>query len=67
MSGPTTTGRPTLPSEVKRHAVENLSHPQPLPPPGSRSSLGKRGEPDSIVSPFPAKHERLGEGLGERF
>ena len=44
----------------------NLSHPQPLPPPGSRSSLGKRGEPDNLVSPFPAKNERPGEGLGER-
>ena len=48
----------------------NLSHPLPLPPPGSRSSLGKRGEPDSIVSPFPrpegTRNERPGEGLGER-
>ncbi|MBB6048569.1 DUF1553 domain-containing protein [Armatimonas rosea] len=47
----------------------NLSHPQPLPPPGVRTSLGKRGEPES-GSPFPVRNDGYplgaGEGLGER-
>ncbi|WP_309713975.1 L-serine ammonia-lyase, iron-sulfur-dependent, subunit alpha [Armatimonas sp.] len=44
----------------------DLSHPQPLPPPGAHSSLGKRGEPIPSDSPFPARNERPGEGQGER-
>ncbi len=43
--------------------ISNLSLPQPLPPPGTRSSLGKRGEQDS-GAPFPVRDERPGEGLG---
>ena len=45
----------------------DLSHPQPLPPPGSRSSLGKGGEL-YIGFPFPSEARTPGRGArGEVF